>query len=105
MSDEILTHTAPLTRWSGERGTYFVLLIDGETAEAIAMHERVHRLEYGSRRGFGSVKIYAKIGTSRWKTSVFPSKDGSWFLLVNAKVRKAQDLAESDPVEVELELI
>ena len=105
MTDEILTHTAPLTRWAGERGTYHVLIVTGKEAEAIAMHERIHRLEYGSRRGFGSVKIYAKIGTTRWKTSVFPSKDGSWFLLINAKVRKAQDLAVDEAAQVELELL
>lgn len=102
---ERVTHTAPLTRWDGERGTYHVLLIDGEAAETIAMHERLHRLEYGSRRGFGSVKVMARIGATSWKTSVFPSKTGGWFLLIGAKLRKAERLEAGAEVAVALELL
>ena len=54
---------------------------DREAAEAITMHERLRRLEFGARRGFGSVKVIAAIGDTRWKTSVFPSKTGEWWLL------------------------
>ena len=64
-------------------------LIPDEHAEAIAMHERIRRLELGGRRGFGSVKVMAMVGETRWKTSVFPSKTGEWWLLVGKKVLKA----------------
>src|SRR3546814_13892144 len=69
---ETLTHTAPLARWQGDRGTYHLLVVTGPAAEAIAMHERLRRLEYGARRGFGSVKVLARIGETEWKSSVFP---------------------------------
>ena len=98
-------HTAAITRWQGERGTYHLVTIGGEAAEAIAMHERLHRLEFGARRGFGSVKVMARIGGTRWKTSVFPSKAGEWWLLVGKTVLRAEDLAEGDDVELELELL
>jgi hypothetical protein len=104
MTDTV-NHTATLTRWQGERGTYHLVTIGGDTAEAIAMHERLHRLEFGARRGFGSVKVMARIGDTRWKTSVFPSKTGEWWLLVGKKVLRAEDLAEGDNVKLELELI
>lgn len=104
MSDTF-THTAPLTCWRGHRGTYHLLVITGGAAEAIAMHERLHRLEFGARRGFGSVKVTARIGDTRWKSSVFPqAKSTQWILLVSKKVMRAQNLAEGDAVRLELTL-
>lgn len=103
---ETVTCTLPLHRWRGERGTYHLVTITGEEAEAIAMHERLARLEFGSRRGFGSVKVMARIGGTRWKTSVFPqNRKSEWVLLVSKKVMKAEDLAEGDPLTVELQLL
>ena len=102
MSDA-LEATLPLARWQGERGTYHLVTITGEVAEALAMHERLHRLEYGVRRGFGSVKVVARIGDSEWRTSAFPQRGKSeWVVLVSRKVMRAEDLAEGDPVTLEL---
>ena len=47
----------------------------------------------------------ARIGGTEWKTSVFPSKSGEWWLLVGKKVLRAEDLAEGDDVGVDLELL
>ncbi|KUO55755.1 MAG: hypothetical protein APF82_09990 [Sphingomonadales bacterium BRH_c42] len=115
---ETLTHTAPLTCWQGDRGTYHLLTVTGEAAEQIAMHARLHRLEYGRQRGFGSVKVMARIGDTRWKSSVFPQRkptpssseavgqqEREWILLVSKKVMRAEDLAEGDAVGLELELL
>ena len=104
MSDT-LRHDTTLTRWQGDRGTYHLATIGSDAAEAITMHERLHRLEFGARRGFGSVKVMARIGNTRWKTSVFPSKSGEWWLLVSKKVMRAEDLAEGHALTVELELL
>ena len=103
---ETLSCTLPLKRWQGDRGTYHLITITGETAEAIAMHERLHRLEFGARRGFGSVKVMARVGGTQWKTSVFPQrKRTEWVLLVSKKVMRAEDLDEGDSVPLELELL
>ena len=70
------------------------------------MHERLIRLELGSRRGFNSVKVVAQIGDTRWKTSVFPQNARSeWVLLVSKKVMKAEDLAAGDELAVDIELL
>ena len=105
MSDKF-TCAAPLTRWQGDRGTYHLIVITGEPAEQIAMHARLHRLEFGKQRGFGSVKIMAGIGDSSWKTSVFPQqKQSEWILPVSKKVMRAEDLAEGDSITLSLELL
>lgn len=103
---DILTHTVPLTRWQGDSAVYHLIVITGEAAELIAMHARLHRLEYGRQRGFGSVKVVARIGDTSWKSSVFPqNKSTEWVLLISKKVMRAEDLAAGDPVTVELELL
>jgi len=78
--------------------------LTGEAAEAVAAHEFVRRLEFGKRRGFGSVKVTARLGASRWQTSLFPQKAGGWFLPVKKSVRLAEGLDYGDTVDVELEL-
>ncbi|MGX7926567.1 DUF1905 domain-containing protein [Tsuneonella sp. HG094] len=111
MSD--LAHSTTLECWRGERGTYHLVTISGADAEVITHHERLHRLEFGARRGFGSVKVMARIGGTRWKTSVFPSTPTSpssgqgkdLWLLVGKTVLRAEDLAEGDLVTVDLDLL
>ncbi|QFT78737.1 DUF1905 domain-containing protein [Erythrobacter sp. THAF29] len=102
MSDKI-TATLPLKRWQGDRGTYHLVIFEGEEAEALAMHARLHRLEFGKSRGFGSVKVAARIGETKWRTSVFPQeKQSEWVLLVSRKVMRAEALSEGDEVALEV---
>ena len=79
--------------------------LTGDAAEAVAAHELARRLELGKRRGFGSVKVTAQIGGSRWQTSLFPQKSGGWFLPVKKPVRLAEGLEFGDAIEGELELL
>ncbi len=103
---ETLRCTLPLTRWEGDRGTYHLVSIKGGDAETIAMHARIEKLEMGSRRGFGSVKVMARIGDTIWKSSVFPqNKSSEWILLVSKKVMKAENIVKGDDVNLELELL
>ena len=78
--------------------------LTGEAAEAVAAHELARRLELGKRRGFGSVKVTARVGGSRWQTSLFPQKSGGWFLPVKKPVRLAEGLDFGDEIAGELEL-
>jgi hypothetical protein len=118
MSENIAL-TTPLIAWRGDGATYHLVMISPRQAEPIAAHALMQRLEFGKRRGFGSVKVFAQIGETRWKTSVFPQKvpadregtggktqqEKQWMLLVSKKVMRAEDLAEGDPVSLELELL
>ena len=76
-------------RCSSRRATHrsATCAIPPEAAEAIVAHEFERRLEMGKRRGFGSVKVTVPLGESRWRTSLFPNKDGSWFLPIKKPVR------------------
>lgn len=95
-----------LQTWRGERGTYRLVTFAGKDAEAIAAHALMHRLEFGKMRGFGSVKVTAQVGETRWKSSVFPqNKSDEWILLVSRKVCRAEALEDGQPLTVSLELL
>ena len=98
--------TAPLQSMLIEDGmppVGFVHLTD-EAAQQVTGHELERRLELGKRRGFGSVKVAVRVGTSAWQTSVFPTQ-GKWFLPIKKPVRLAEGLIEGQPVVVELDLL
>lgn len=80
------------------------LRVTDEAAEAIVAHRFERQLETGKRRGFGSVKVTVSLGNCTWQTSLFPNKDGSWFLPIRKPVRVAEGLEYGDEVAVELEL-
>ena len=108
MSDAIL-HTARLWRWTGGAGSgagnWFFLTIDGAAGEDLSEMAAMRRLELGTRRGFGSVKVRAQVGLTEWSTSCFPDKArGGWLLPVKAAIRKAEDLGEGDRVTAELRI-
>lgn len=95
-----------IIRYEGERGTYHLVKITGEVAAEIAEHAFMERMEFGRRRGFGSVKIAARIGGSLWKTSLFPQNQSSeWIMLVSKKIMRAEDLAAGDEALLEVALV
>lgn len=56
-------------------------------------------------RGFGSVRVRARIGGSAWATSIFPSSDGTYVLPLKKKVRDAEGIVDRDSVVVVLEVL
>jgi hypothetical protein len=56
-------------------------------------------------RGFGSLRVSARVGGTSWTTSVFPSSTGEYQLPVKKQVRRAERLEAGDVVEVALELL
>ena len=99
-----MVHTGPLWRWStpAAPAVWHFVTIDGAAGEALSATALMRRLE-GLRKGFGSLKVFATIGESTFKTSVFPSKEIGWLLPVKVAVRRAEGIGEGDLVEVGLE--
>ena len=58
------------------------------------------------RRGFGAVKVEVTVGSSTWRTSVFPSKQDATFVLpVKRAILKAEKLAVGDSVRISLRTV
>jgi hypothetical protein len=90
---------APLWRYPGDGGWYFVSL-------PIQVSADITDIATGLRRGFGSVRVAATVGCSSWQTSIFPdSKTGTYMLPVKKTVRAAERLEAGDDVHARLELV
>jgi Domain of unknown function (DUF1905) len=90
---------AELWLWDARRADAwtFVTLPAEESAE-------IGDLAGGVRRGFGSLRVRATIGSSTWTTSIFPGKAG-YVLPVKRPVRVAEALDVGDTATVTVELI
>jgi hypothetical protein len=68
--------------------------------------EEIKEMTGGVRRGFGAVRVEARIGTSVWRTSIFPDAGrGCYVLPVKKAVRKAQRIAAGDAARVRVEVL
>lgn len=84
---------------SGDAAWHFVTV-------PIDVGEEISDASAGERRGFGSVKVRATIGSTTWATSLFPdSASGSFVLPVKRQVRQAEDLEDGDQVDVSVAIV
>lgn len=67
--------------------------------------EEIRDLAGGLRRGFGSVRVRATIGSSTWMTSIFPASQAGYVLPVKRQVRVAETLDVGDMAAVTVELV
>ncbi|MCJ8156390.1 DUF1905 domain-containing protein [Sphingomonas sp. LaA6.9] len=79
------------------KGAWHFLTIEGQAAAEIRY------AALGRTGGFGSVRVTATIGGTRWRTSLFPHRESGGFLLpIKADVRRAEGIAAGDVVTVSL---
>ncbi|MEP1932083.1 MAG: DUF1905 domain-containing protein [Roseibium sp.] len=57
-------------------------------------------------KGWGMIKVKARIGSSDWDTTIWPDKTSDSYLLpLKAAVRKSEKISEGDSVTVDLRLV
>ena len=55
--------------------------------------------------GWGSLPVFASIGKTKWKTSIFPDKkSGTYLLPLKAQIRKAEEIFDDDSVQFTITL-
>jgi hypothetical protein len=68
--------------------------------------DEIDLLTEDTRRGFGSVKVRATIGSSTWETSLFPdTKAESFVLPVKKPVRTKEGIEDGAEVEIQIDLV
>ena len=83
-----------------DEGWTFVTLPQDESEEIREMTGGLRR------RGFGAVRVEARIGATVWRTSIFPdAKSGCYVLPVKKAVRKAQHVEAGDRADVTVEVL
>ena len=90
---------AEVWEWSSKTSWFFVSVPEDE---ADAIEER-----FGRRAaGFGSIRVEVTIGSSTWRTSLFPSNEEKTYVLPLKKaVRTAEGLGPGSVVAVELVVV
>lgn len=93
------TFEAEVWEWSSKTSWFFVSLPEDEADD---LEER-----YGRRTaGFGSIRVEVTIGSSTWRTSLFPSNEEKTYVLPLKKaVRAAEGLGPGSIAAVELVVV
>lgn len=96
----IIEFESDVFRWSARDDmAMYLTAVPPELSEDIREIPRPYR-------GFGAVRVRARIGGSEWTTSIFPdSKSGSYVLPLKKSVRDAEDIVEGGPVIVRIEVL
>lgn len=85
--------------YSGEGAWYFLTLPAEYTDELKQLRDPL-------AKGFGSLRVEARIDETTWKTSIFPdSKSDSYVLPVKKEVRRANNLEAGDTVECSVTIL
>lgn len=68
--------------------------------------DEIRDLTGGRRRGFGSLRVRARVGGTTWTTSIFPdSARDAYVLPIKREVRRAEALGAGDVATLTVELI
>ncbi len=85
--------------WNGEKGSWHFITVPADISQDI-------KKLYGTRKGFGSVRVKVKIGSTVWKTSIFPSSETQTYCLpLKADVRTKENICDKDCVSVQITLL
>lgn len=95
----IIEFEGDVFRWDArEDSAWFFTAVPPELSDEIREIPR-------SYRGFGSVRVRARIGGTEWSTSIFPSSDGTYVLPLKKAVRDAEGVVEGGPVLARLDIL
>ncbi len=93
------TFNAPMWLYQGPGAWHFITV-------PVEITNQIKSIITGPRRGWGSVRVKATIGSTVWATSIFPYKEVSSFILpIKAQVRKAENLSLGDTVFIRITLV
>ena len=93
------TFSGKIELWNGSEAWHFIQVPKGVSAE-------IREISEGLTRGFGSVRVDVQIGSSNWRTSIFPDgKLGTFGLPVKKEVRKAENLKAGSKTSVFISLV
>ena len=86
--------------WPGGTAAWHFVNVPKDISEKI-------KKKYGANaRGWGSLRVSAKLGKSTWQTSIFPDKrSGTYLLPMKASIRKTEGVYDGDLVNLKCELI
>lgn len=96
------TFTETCWLWMTDRASWHFVTVPKIYSEEIKFFTDNHN---GNRRGWCAVRVNVTIGSSEWKTSIFPSKRLDTYLLpIKLEMRKKEKILVDNMVEVTLNI-
>ncbi len=93
------TFTAELWEWTSKTSWFFFSVPEADADDIEEQHGR-------TAAGFGSIRVEVTIGSTTWKTSVFPSTSEKTYVLpVKKAVRQAERLEPGSSATVRLTIV
>lgn len=92
----IIEFEGAIFHWRGPAPFLFVAVPEEPSRDLKAISARV-------TYGWGVIPVYARIGQTEWKTSLFP-KEGRYLVPIKKSVQQAEHLGEGDHVVVQIEV-
>ena len=89
---------AKIWLYPGDAAWHFITVPKDES-------EVIKEMYMWPRRGFGAIPVNVIIGQTKWKTSVFPEKKGTYILPVKKEVRLKEGLSSGRLVSITLEVL
>jgi len=85
--------------WRSETvATWVFVTVPADVGEEIG-------LQAGPPKAFGAVRVEVTVGSTTWRTSVFPDKAVGYVLPVKTSVRRAEGLEVGDDVRMHLAVV
>ena len=96
----IIEFEGEIFRWDArDDASWYFTAVPPELSEEIREIPRPYR-------GFGSVRVRARVGGTEWSTSIFPSsQSGSYVLPLKKAVRDAEGLVDGGVAVVRLDVL
>lgn len=95
----IVEFRAEAFRWDARSDAWFFVAVPTDLSAEIRGIPRIPR-------GFGATRVQATIGSTTWRTSIFPDAGrGAYVLPLKRAVRDAEQVFEGDEVTVRLEVL
>lgn len=90
--------TASVFTWEARSEAWYFAAVPPEISADIREIPRIPR-------GFGAVRVTARIGASTWSTSIFPdSSRGAYVLPLKRAIRDAEGIADGAEIVVRLDV-
>jgi hypothetical protein len=100
--DLSFSFTSKCWKWQAEKATWYFISLPKAQSEEIKFFNENHSAK---KRGWGSVRVIARVGDTEWQTSIFPqAKEGTYILPIKAEVRKKETIQVDQDVFIKLKI-
>lgn len=90
---------AALWRYPSDKASWYFVTVRKKLADQLKADPDA------TKTGWGQIKVEVTVGTSTWKTSLFPDKQGKMVLPIKKAVREKEEIWGGDDVQIEMVLV